>query len=399
MLPAQFPLADFADRLLAQLYAATCAGALADLDGTTLLGERASLGGMFIPGRISAGGGCRLFDSTVGSLALNLARPADRDLLPALFESADLDVDDHDAIAALIGCGDPLKLVARGRSMGLALASEDEVLPAPPIPCHELSAGPPASRARHASPRILDLSALWAGPLASHLLWLAGAEVIKVESRDRPDGMRLGSERFHALLNQGKASVALTLSDPGDRQALLALIAAADIVIESSRPRALLQFGIDAAQIVSTTPGLVWLSITGHGAEGGAENWVGFGDDCGVAGGLTAALRDATGRCGFVGDAVGDPLTGMLAAVVAYDAWRSGRGGRHALAMSHVVAHGLDFSRRSNPAGLLTSLRAWRAAEGRRFPPVSARPIGPVARFGEHTRSCLEQLTRQQSGD
>ena len=387
-----FPLAGFADRTIARLAAATGARSIAALEGATLLCERAMLGGMLIPGRTSAGGGCRLFDAVGDIVAINLARPADRELLPALFETDALDPHDHEAIADRIAHSDAAALVRRGRSMGLAIASLREALPSPATPCIELTAGRPATATRGKSPRVLDLSSLWAGPLAAHLLWLAGAEVVKVESRTRPDSGRSGDERFYALLNQGKASVVLSFTDATDRRALLSIIASADIVIESARPRALLQLGIDAAQLVRSTPGLVWLSITGHGAEGEAGEWVGFGDDCGVAGGVSAALRTASGATGFVGDAIADPLTGMEAALVAWNAWTSRRGGRFALAMSHVVARAVAESRIDDPAQWEATLRAWSAAVGEPFPAVRQRPIGSLAALGEHTRSYLERI-------
>jgi hypothetical protein len=385
-----FPLATCADQTITKLAAATGSDALAKLDGATLLCERAMLGGMTIPGRRSAGGGCRLFDALGDTIALNLTRAADRELLPALFETDDLNTDDHEAVAARIARSDATALVTRGRSMGLAIAAGHETLASPASACTELVTGLHATTSTRRAPRVVDLSALWAGPLAAHLLWLAGAEVVKVESRTRPDGMRgAGDNTFYALLNQGKASVVLDFADANDRQALLALLAGADIVIEAARPRALAQLGIDAARIVRTTPGLVWVSITGHGAVGETANWVGFGDDCGVAGGLSAALHAATGRVGFVGDAIADPLTGMLAALVAWEAWMSRRGGRFGLAMSHVVARCLATAREQDPAALHATLAAWGAAVGEPFPTVSPRPIGTVPAFGENTRSCL----------
>jgi hypothetical protein len=386
------PLANFADRTIAELAVATGAKSIATLNGATLLCERAMLHGMKIPGRTSAGGGCRLFDAIDDTVAINLARPADRELLPALFESDSLDPTSQDAIADRIARSDAAALVLRGRSMGLAIASEREVLPSPITPCVELTRGSPSTVERGEAPRVLDLSSLWAGPLAAHLLWLAGAEVIKVESRSRPDAMR--GDAFYALLNQGKASVVLELQDATDRQALLSLIAAADIVIESARPRALAQLGIDAAQIVRTTPGLVWLSVTGHGAEGDASGWVGFGDDCGVAGGLTAALRAASGAAGFVGDAIADPLTGMEAARVGWEAWSARHSGRFVLAMSHVAARAVAAARGENPLEFNSALRAWSAAAGQPFPAVDRRPIGALPAFGEQTRSCLERIAR-----
>jgi hypothetical protein len=333
-----------------------------------------------------------MFDAVDDTVALNLARPADRELLPALFETDTLDPHDHEAIAQRIAHSDAAALISRGRSMGLAIASLREALPSPATPCIELNSGRPAAANQRKSPRVVDLSSLWAGPLAAHLLWLAGAEVVKIESRTRPDSGRSGDERFYALLNQGKASVLLNLSDAVDRQALLSIIAAADIVIESARPRALAQLGIDAAQLVRTTPGLVWLCITGHGAEGEAGGWVGFGDDCGVAGGLSAALRTACGTTGFVGDAIADPLTGMEAALVAWNAWTSRRGGRVALAMSHVVARAVTESRTDDPAQWQEALCAWGAAVEKPFPAVPLRSIGTLPALGEHTRSYLERI-------
>jgi crotonobetainyl-CoA:carnitine CoA-transferase CaiB-like acyl-CoA transferase len=201
--------------------------------------------------------------------------------------------------------------------------------------------------------------------------------------------MREGAASFYALLNQGKASVVLDFRDTHDMQALRALIAASDIVIDAARPRALQQLGIDATEFVRATPGLVWITLTGHGASGEAANWVGFGDDCGVAGGLSAALRAVTGDSGFVGDAIADPLTGVRAALVAWEAWSSGRGGRFALAMSGVVAQCLATARAQDPEALRTSLQDWSASVGKPFPTVQRRSIGPIPEFGADTQACI----------
>jgi hypothetical protein len=383
------PLAACADEAIGRLARATGVKALANVDGATLLGERAMLAGLPIPGRTSAGGGCRLLDAVGDTVALNLARPADRELLPALFETDHLDTDDDEAIAARIAKCDAAALVMRGRAMGMAIAAEHESPPSFASAYDELAVGAAAVAAPARAPRVLDLSALWAGPLAAHLLWLAGATVVKAESRERPDAMREGNRAFYALLNQGKASVVVDFTDASDRQALLSLIASFDIVIEASRPRALAQLGIDVARIVRTTPGLVWVSITAHGAQGEAAQWVGFGDDCGVAGGLSAALHAAGGRSGFVGDAIADPLTGIHAALAAWEAWKSRRGGRIGVTMTHVVARCLGEARSNDPKALKASLRAWSAAVGKPSPTVNRRPIGALPSFGEDTRTCL----------
>jgi hypothetical protein len=397
------PLARSADQALAELAKATGSAALGALDGATLLCERAMRAGMRIPERTSAGGRCRLYDAVDDTVALNLARASDRDMLPALFETDGLNANDDAAIAARIARLDAQALMRRGRSMGLAIATEHERLPAPghdpaaPLqPCHslrstwvELVCGCPSSTTARFAPRVVDLSALWAGPLAAHLLWLAGAEVVKVESRVRPDAMRDAEPGFYALLNQGKASVALDLGNRIDRHALLGLIAASDIVIEASRPRALAQLGIDAVQIVRTSPGLVWISITAHGSEGDAAGWVGFGDDCGVSAGLSAELRAATGRTGFVGDAIADPLTGIYAALAAWETWTSRRGARLGLALADVIAQCVATARQEDPAAWQSCLSAWGRAVGKPFPTVTRRTSGALPSFGEGTHRCL----------
>lgn len=388
--PLAVPLASCADRALARLARTTGSKEIANLDGGTLLCERAAMAGMTIPGLTAAGGGCRFFEALDDRLALNTSRPADRELLPALFEAEDLDTRNDAAIAVRIARSNAVTLLTRGRTLGLAIAAEHERLPSSPHAHTELAPGIPAAH-RHGSsdrpaPRVLDLSALWAGPLAAHLLWLAGADVVKVESRTRPDAMRGSDPTFYALLNQGKASVALDFRDSSDRSALLSLITSSNIVIEAARPRALLQLGIDAARIVRSVPGLVWVTITGHGAEGEPAGWVGFGDDCGVAAGLSAALREASGRTGFVGDAIADPLTGIFAAIAAWEAWVSRRGGRIGLAMSHVVASCLQEARQRSAMELTSSLTAWIASVGQPFPAVRRRPIGFLPGFGADTR-------------
>lgn len=386
------PLSHAANEALAKLARLTGSAAIAAIDGATLLGERAMLANRRIPGRVSAGGGCRLYEALDDTVALNLSRAADRELLEALFQTEHLDALDDGAIAACIARSHAATLVDRGRSMGLAIAAEHECLPAAPALCSPLAEGLWATAVARSAPKVLDLAALWAGPLAAHLLWLAGADVVKVESRTRPDAMRQGEPALHALLNQGKASVVLDFADAGDRRALMALIAASDIVIEASRPRALAQLGLDAEHCVRSSPGLVWMSITGHGAEGESAGWVGFGDDCGVAGGLSAALRGASGRSGFVGDAIADPLTGISAALVAWEAWKSGRGGRFGVALSRVVAHFLAAERARDPLAMERELKLWSAAEGQPFGAVRRRCTAALANFGEDTRSELARV-------
>jgi hypothetical protein len=371
--PPAISLADWAGREVALLAGATGAAALHQLDGRMLVAERAALNGFTVPGRVAAGGGCRLIRAHDGWIALNLARADDRDLLPALFADAALDPAQDSMIASRVARWAAAPLVARGRAMGLAIAHMDERPVSPAITL--AAAGPKRPSPHRRSPLVIDLSALWAGPLAAHLLWLAGARVVKVESPARPDSMRAGDPGLFALLQQGKDNVTLDPRLPADRHALVALIQTADIVIEAARPRALAQLGIDAAAIVRAKPGLLWITITGHGIADAAADWVGFGDDCAVASGLSAALHAATGHVAFVGDALADPLTGIAAARAAWSRWTSGDGGHVILSMSATVADAMSFETARDPAAFTAILRQWTASVGE---PLARGPVRSV---------------------
>lgn len=387
------PLAGWADRQLRLLAAETRSAEIAALDGTTLLGERGSNNGYRINGRVSAGiGGSRLMPTADGGwFALTLLRAEDRELLPALFLDEGLDCASPEQIEAAAARFPVAELVARGRLLGLPCASADESPVAPPV--EVLVRGSHRMRSPEHRPLVIDLSAIWAGPLAAHLLWLAGAEVIKVESQGRPDLIRRDDPQTFGLINQGKASALIDFADEQAKAALIALIRRADVVIESSRPRALRHLGIDAEALVREVPGLVWLSVTGHGASGEAANWTGVGNDCGVAAGLSRAMERAGGEMGYVGDAITDPLTGITAALAAWRALQSGEAQRLGFAMSAIAAEVLAEEQARDAARLAADLRGWSAANGAPFPSVSRRPmLAPLRELGADTASVFPAL-------
>ncbi|MCP5001102.1 MAG: CoA transferase, partial [Hyphomicrobiales bacterium] len=155
----------------------------------------------------------------------------------------------------------------------------------------------------------------------------------------RPDGARHGHARFFDLLNARKQSVALDFDSSSGRRCLQELLKRADIVIEASRPRALRQLGVEAETLVREDPGKVWVSITGYGREEPMANWVAFGDDAGVAAGLSREMDRVHGAPVFVGDAIADPLTGLHAAAAALAAWQKGGGVLLDISLQGVVAH------------------------------------------------------------
>ena len=376
------PLSRWADDELGAIGRLAGHATVDDLTGSMLLGERAGLNGFRVPGRVSAGGGCRLWDTATVPVALNLARAEDRSLLPALFQDADVEGAEDERLALAFAKADASTLVAHGRVLGMAIALLDEVEPGSAARTTATGIARPAGSNRLL---VVDLSALWAGPLAAHLLQRAGAEVVKVESPDRADTMRHGDAALFARLNGGKRSVVLDLARPEQHEALCRLIARADVVIEAARPRAMENFGIFADEVVGQVPGLVWLTITGHGSLGEAAGWVGFGDDCGVAGGLSAALLRASGSIGFVGDAIADPLAGIHAAHCALEQRASGVGARIVLSMSGVVATAIAAERAWDPVAFDGVLQGWALGVDGWFPPAPSRAAAPVAAFGADT--------------
>ena len=319
-LPSPAPLA-IAARGAWLALAALGAGTLdPDFPAHQLLGERAALLGLERRGPVSPGGACRLLDCADGLLALNLPREDDWRLLPAWLQC---DADTWEAVTQALRERPCEPLAARARLLGLAAAvSRPPGTSGPWYRSHRLSpAVPPPDR----PPLVIDLSALWAGPLCAQLLGAMGARVIKVESRSRPDGARAGPAPFFDLLNAGKESVVIDTERPAGREQLRCLLRRADIVIESARPRGLEQLGIRAADIVSGGA-RTWLAITGYGREAPMGEWIAYGDDAGVAAGLTALLAQSAGRPVFCGDAIADPLTGLHAALLAWHAWTRGGG-------------------------------------------------------------------------
>jgi CoA-transferase family III len=297
--------------------------------GLALLGERAAVGRLGRPlerqGDRSCGGSTRLLAAADGWVAVSLARMDDTAALPAWL-GVEVPTDDPwpTVETAVAGLSATL-LDERAALLGLPVARLASVAPPSPvgfdlpIVAGRLGDAPPLALA---GASVVDLSSLWAGPLCGQLLAEAGATVVKVESVARPDGARGGPSPFFDLLNGAKRSVALDLGSPEGLTRLRGLLEAADVVMESARPRGLEQLGLVAAELLQHAPGpRVWASITSHGRHPEGRGRVGFGDVAAVAGGLVT--WDGAGPC-FVADAVTDPVTGLVAAAAVAEALATG---------------------------------------------------------------------------
>jgi CoA-transferase family III len=276
---------------------------------------------------VSAGGSCRLFPARDGRwVALNLARRADADLLPAWMEQ-ECDAAPWDAVRAHLRDVDAAPAADRAQLLGIPAAVAVTATPgATPV-----QVTPGGRRRRGGAPVVLDCSALWAGPLCARLLAGGGAVVQKVELRGRPDGARAGPPEFWNRLNGCKEEVTV------DPSALPPLLDAADVVVTAARPRAVEQLGLDLARRVHED-GLVWVSITGYGFRDPWCDRVAFGDDAAVAGGLSVAAGGVSAPV-FVGDAPADPLAGLHAARAAVSCIGDGVGAFVDVSMRDAIAH------------------------------------------------------------
>jgi crotonobetainyl-CoA:carnitine CoA-transferase CaiB-like acyl-CoA transferase len=163
-------------------------------------------------------------------------------------------------------------------------------LPRSPMPESELPASPQPDQQPLHNVRVLDLSWYGVGPLSTKYLADHGAEVIKVESARRPDGLRqappwygsyadVNSSQFFANYNTSKRSIALNLETPEARQLLLRLVHEwADIVVESFTPGTVAKWGLDYLSLQQRRPDLIMLSTCMQGQTGPHARYAGFGN-------------------------------------------------------------------------------------------------------------------------
>ncbi len=224
----------------------------------------------------------------------------------------------------------------------------------PPRPAPHLGGGrtprtgstpPPAAPGITALPlddlKIADFTALWAGPLVTHILGTLGADVVKVESVQRPDAIRYTSSRgpdvdqwweyswlFHGV-NAGKKSVTLDLTRPEGLALAGRLIETSDIVIENFSPRVFESFGFDEDHVRRLAPQTVLVRMPAFGLRGPWRERVG----------LAQTMEQLSGMANLTGYPDGPPtnprgpcdaIAGMHAAFAALvaiiDRDRTGKG-------------------------------------------------------------------------
>ena len=170
--------------------------------------------------------------------------------------------------------------------------------------------------------RVADFSHVMAGPYATHLLNLLGAEVIKVEAPSRGDALRYygNDRRYDGMapafigVNAGKKSVTLDLKHEPAREAARRLIKSCDVLVENFRPGVMQRLGLDYESVRELQPRIVYCSISGYGQNGPRRDWAAIDNIVQATSGmmtLSGAHGDEPSRVGFP---VVDTLTGQTAA-------------------------------------------------------------------------------------
>lgn len=217
--------------------------------------------------------------------------------------------------------------------------------------------------------RVLDLTHIWSGPLATRLLAGLGAEVVRIENPSRPDSLRgkpgdiesrypangLGDDYVNRNAwfnthNTDKLSVLLDLKIAADRERFLALVADSDLVIANYRPGVLDRLGVGLEALRSVNPEIVLVEMPGHFSISRHAQAAVYGAQMEAASGAAYVLG-GSGRPVLTGYAFGDPAGGLTAAAAAVTALagraRTGRAAAVEISQSHsmLAVIGEEFAR------------------------------------------------------
>lgn len=199
--------------------------------------------------------------------------------------------------------------------------------------------------------RILDLTRLLPGPLATQHLADYGAEVIKVEDTGAGDYARtmgaMGGDNsyFYQLVNRNKKSLRLDLKHPEGKALLLRLAKEADALVEGFRPGVMDKLGLGYATLAAVNPRLVYCSISGYGQTGPYAQRAGHDINYIGYAGVLEQIGRAGGAPALSNLQIGDLLGGTMAAafgvlVALVDARATGQGRYVDVAMTDaVLAH------------------------------------------------------------
>lgn len=206
--------------------------------------------------------------------------------------------------------------------------------------------------------KVLDLGVIVVGAEQGRLLADQGADVVKVESHDYPDGNRqsylsYGLSVSFAAGHRNKQSLGINLRDAKGKQLFLDMAAKADVILSNFKPGTLESLGLGYDAISAINPGIIMIDSSAFGVSGPWSERMGYGPLVRAATGLTLAWRYPGDEIGFSDsvtiypDHVAARVGAMTAIALMIRRLRTGRGGTASLSQAEVMlAHfGADVAR------------------------------------------------------
>ena len=191
--------------------------------------------------------------------------------------------------------------------------------------------------------RILDLTRVLAGPLATQMLGDLGADVIKVEAPGSGDdargygphfaldreGGRTRESGFYLSANRNKRSITCDFAKPDDRSRLLELAARCDVFVENFRPGGLARYGLGYDDVKALNPRVIYASLTGFGQDSPYAGRAGYDAIFQAQGGWMSVTGEPDGPWCKAGPSLVDVFSGLnlAAAVMAALYHRDAKGG------------------------------------------------------------------------
>lgn len=174
--------------------------------------------------------------------------------------------------------------------------------------------------------KVLDLTTFWAGAYLTCYLGAFGADIVKVESIQRPDGFRYSGAWAHEgdrwyersgmwqATNLNKRDITLDLTSDDGRDLVRRLVREADVVVENFSPRVIEHFGLDYQSLIELKPDVILVRMPGYGLEGPWRDYVGWALNFEQTAGMSAVTGYADGPpCNLQGPA--DPIVGAHAGI------------------------------------------------------------------------------------
>jgi len=170
--------------------------------------------------------------------------------------------------------------------------------------------------------RVADFSHVMAGPFASHLMRLMGAEIIKIEPKNGDHFRNYGADRAYdgmspafIAANVGKKSIALDLKDPADVEIARKIVQRSDVLLENFRPGVIARLGFGYEEVKKLRPDIIFCSVSGYGQDSPQRDWPAIDNIVQATSGmmmLSGAEGDPPVRVGFP---IVDTLTAQTAAI------------------------------------------------------------------------------------